>query len=99
MPGLRERWGRDVVHCPYCHGYEVRDEPVGVIGTTVMSVHQALMWRQWCEDVVLFVHTSDEPTDEQARAGGRARRRRGPRRGDRPAGGGRRDHRHPPGRR
>ncbi|GAB3685639.1 NAD(P)/FAD-dependent oxidoreductase [Angustibacter aerolatus] len=65
VPGLRERWGRDVVHCPYCHGYEVRDEPVGVIGTTVMSVHQALMWRQWCEDVVLFVHTSDEPTDEQ----------------------------------
>src|SRR5690348_2425256 len=32
IPGLRERWGRDVLHCPYCHGYEVRDQPLGVLG-------------------------------------------------------------------
>src|SRR5439155_17719636 len=30
--GLRERFGRDVLHCPYCHGYEVRDQPIGVLG-------------------------------------------------------------------
>src|SRR5690606_26950803 len=33
LPGLAERWGRDVVHCPYCHGWEVRDQPIGVLAT------------------------------------------------------------------
>ena len=34
IPGVRERWGRDLLHCPYCHGWEVRDQPLGVLGTT-----------------------------------------------------------------
>ena len=34
LPGVRERWGRDLLHCPYCHGYEVRDQPLGVLGGT-----------------------------------------------------------------
>src|SRR5579859_3043495 len=42
IPGVRERWGRDVLHCPYCHGYEVRDQPLGVVGSGLRSVHQAL---------------------------------------------------------
>src|SRR5690606_25868320 len=46
VPGLAEHWGRSVVHCPYCHGWEVRDEPIGVLATTSMSVHQALLFRQ-----------------------------------------------------
>ncbi|WP_222849465.1 hypothetical protein [Trebonia kvetii] len=33
VPGLRERWRRDVVHCPYCHGWEVRDRAIGVLAT------------------------------------------------------------------
>ncbi len=33
IPGVRERWGRDLLHCPYCHGWEVRDQPLGVLGT------------------------------------------------------------------
>src|SRR5690606_26778040 len=47
VPGLRERWGRDVVHCPYCHGWEVRDRAIGVLASGPMSVHQALLFRQW----------------------------------------------------
>jgi hypothetical protein len=35
LPGLRERWARDVLHCPYCHGHEVRDRALGVIGGTI----------------------------------------------------------------
>ncbi|MGM1061696.1 NAD(P)/FAD-dependent oxidoreductase [Saccharothrix sp. Mg75] len=66
VPGLRERWGRDVVHCPYCHGWEVRDRAIGVLATGPMSVHQALLFRQWSADVVLFAHTGPAPTDEQA---------------------------------
>jgi len=43
----------------------VRDQPIGVLGTSPLSVHQALMWRQWSADVTLFLHTAPEPTDEQ----------------------------------
>ncbi|MFG2760887.1 NAD(P)/FAD-dependent oxidoreductase [Streptomyces wuyuanensis] len=65
VPGLRERWGRDVLHCPYCHGWEVRDEPVGVLASGLAAVHQALLFRQWTPDVTLFLHTADDPDDEQ----------------------------------
>ncbi|GAA2128572.1 NAD(P)/FAD-dependent oxidoreductase [Nocardioides bigeumensis] len=66
VPGLRERWGRDVVHCPYCHGWEVRDRAIGVVGSNPMAVHGALLWRQWSDDVVLFRHTAPDLTDDQA---------------------------------
>ncbi|GAA2600899.1 NAD(P)/FAD-dependent oxidoreductase [Streptomyces axinellae] len=66
VPGLRERWGRDVLHCPYCHGWEVRDRPIGVLASGPMSVHQALLFRQWSDDVAFFTHTMAPPTDEQA---------------------------------
>ncbi|WP_134669913.1 MULTISPECIES: bifunctional NAD(P)/FAD-dependent oxidoreductase/class I SAM-dependent methyltransferase [unclassified Amycolatopsis] len=57
VAGLAARWGRDVLHCPYCHGWEVRDRAVGVLSTGPMTVHQALMWRQLTDDVVVFRHT------------------------------------------
>ncbi|MFC6087794.1 NAD(P)/FAD-dependent oxidoreductase [Saccharothrix lopnurensis] len=66
IPGLRERWGRDVLHCPYCHGWEVRDQAVGVLLTGPMSVHQALMFRQLSPDVALLTHTAPPPVGEQA---------------------------------
>ncbi|TQM84577.1 thioredoxin reductase [Saccharothrix saharensis] len=65
VPGLRERWGRDVVHCPYCHGWEVRDRAIGVLATGPMATHQALLFRQLSADVTLFSHTHP-PTGEQA---------------------------------
>ncbi|MGW5121986.1 NAD(P)/FAD-dependent oxidoreductase [Streptomyces noursei] len=64
IPGLRERWGRDLLHCPYCHGYEVRDQPLGVLGSGPGAVHHALLLRQWSPDVVLFPHHG-EPTDDE----------------------------------
>lgn len=60
VAGLAERFGRDVLHCPYCHGWEVRDRAFGVLATTPMSVHQALMVSQWSKDVTLFLHTVAE---------------------------------------
>ena len=57
IPGVRERWGRDLLHCPYCHGYEVRDQPLGVLGGSPEAVQHALLVRQWSPDVVLFPHT------------------------------------------
>ena len=58
VPGLADRWGRDVLHCPYCHGYEVRGQAIGVLATSPMAVHQAQMFGQLSPDVVLFAHTS-----------------------------------------
>jgi thioredoxin reductase len=54
IPGVREQWGHDVLHCPYCHGWEVRDRRIGVLGTDPMSVHKALLFRQWSPDVLFF---------------------------------------------
>jgi thioredoxin reductase len=67
IPGLRERWGRDVVHCPYCHGWEVRDRPIGVIASGPMSVHQALLFRQLSDDVTLFTNDSAVSGDDAAK--------------------------------
>ncbi|PZG08443.1 FAD-dependent oxidoreductase [Nonomuraea aridisoli] len=64
VPGLAGLWGSDVLHCPYCHGWEVRDQPIGVLATGPMAVHQALLWRQWSDDVTLFLHTAPEPGEE-----------------------------------
>src|ERR671938_1936125 len=66
VPGVRERWGRDVLHCPYCHGYEVRDQPLGVLGTGQKSAHQALLVRQLSSDVVFFRHTLAELSAEDS---------------------------------
>ena len=67
VPGLREQWGHAVLHCPYCHGYEVRGRAIGIIGSSPMSLHQAQMWRQWSDDVTLFQHTAPAPDDVQER--------------------------------
>ena len=64
IPGLRERWGRDLLHCPYCHGYEVRDEPLGVLGGSDDAVAHAHLVRQWSDDVVYFSNGT-APTAEQ----------------------------------
>ncbi|MFC7404515.1 NAD(P)/FAD-dependent oxidoreductase [Georgenia alba] len=66
IDGLRERWGRDVVHCPYCHGWEVRDRPIGVLATGPMSLHAAQLFRQLSDDVVYFRHLSPQLEDHQA---------------------------------
>jgi thioredoxin reductase len=69
VPGLAERFGRDVVHCPYCHGWELRDLPTGVLATSPLSVHQALMVTQWSKDVRFFLHRVREAelTDDDLR--------------------------------
>ncbi|HEX6886767.1 MAG TPA: NAD(P)/FAD-dependent oxidoreductase, partial [Candidatus Nanopelagicales bacterium] len=64
VAGLAERWGRDVLHCPYCHGHEVADQPLGVLGGTPESVRYAQIVRQWSHDVVLVIPPA-VLTDEQ----------------------------------
>ncbi|WP_354642993.1 bifunctional NAD(P)/FAD-dependent oxidoreductase/class I SAM-dependent methyltransferase [Kitasatospora camelliae] len=66
LPGVAERFGRDVLHCPYCHGWEVRDRRIGVLATGPLAWHQAELWRQWSADVVVLRHGADAPDPEQA---------------------------------
>jgi len=47
IPGLAERWGRHVFHCPYCHGYELNQGRIGVLGTSALSIHTALLLPDW----------------------------------------------------
>ncbi len=65
LPGVRERWGRDLLHCPYCHGWEVRDQPLGVLGTQPGSVQHALLIRQWSADLKYFTHTQTPTTEDR----------------------------------
>jgi thioredoxin reductase len=72
IPGLRERFGRDVLHCPYCHGYEVRDRPLAVLGATADDVEYAQLVRQWSADVVLFPHTGALTAEQRQQLAARA---------------------------
>jgi len=65
LPGVRERWGRTALHCPYCHGYEIGGGSIGVLGAGPMSVHQALMVADW-GDVTLFLNGVVTPDAEEA---------------------------------
>lgn len=47
IPGLAERWGRSVIHCPYCHGYEFSGQRLGVLHVSPRSIHQALLISEW----------------------------------------------------
>jgi thioredoxin reductase len=54
VPGLAERWGASVFHCPFCHGWEVRDRPLAVLDGGASGVHRALLLRAWSDDVTLL---------------------------------------------
>lgn len=65
LPGVRERWGRDVLHDPYEQGRDIRDRRIAVLATGRDAARQALLWRQWSERVTLLLHTAPEPTGEE----------------------------------
>jgi len=65
IPGLSERWGKDFLHCPYCHGWEVRDQALGVLGTSPGSVEHAQLIRQWSDDLIFFTHTHALTNEER----------------------------------
>ena len=72
VPGLAERWGRDVLHCPYCHGHEVADQPLAVLGGTPESVRYAQIVRQWSDDVVLLIPEGVLTDEQRTQLGARA---------------------------
>jgi thioredoxin reductase len=67
VPGLADHWGRTVVHCPYCHGWEVRDQPIGILATGAASINHAFLFRQLTEDLTYFTHGTALDEDNRAR--------------------------------
>jgi thioredoxin reductase len=65
VPGLKERWGKSVFHCPYCHGYELNNGRLGVLATGPFSMHQAMMVPDWGR-TTLFINGAFEIEAEQA---------------------------------
>ncbi len=63
LPGVAERWGRSIFHCPYCHGYELGGGRIGVLATSPLSVHQATMLPDWGE--VTYFTRGFDPTEEE----------------------------------
>ena len=66
LPGITERWGRSVFHCPFCHGWEVRDERLGVLDRGPSGVQRALLLRVWSDDVTLLADGPAELAAEDA---------------------------------
>lgn len=72
VPGLADRWARDVLHCPYCHGHEVRGRRLGVVGGTPSAVIYAQIVRQWTHDLVYFTPPDALTTAERSGLAARA---------------------------
>ena len=72
LPGIRDRWGRDLLHCPYCHGHEVRDQQLGVLGGTPEAIAHAHLVRQWSHDVVFFTNGTGLTANEREQLAARA---------------------------
>jgi thioredoxin reductase len=64
IPGLQERWGKSVFHCPYCHGYELNQGPLGVLATGEASLHQAMLIPDW-GPTTLFTNNCFTPDETQ----------------------------------
>ncbi|WP_433428393.1 NAD(P)/FAD-dependent oxidoreductase [Nonomuraea sp. CA-141351] len=64
VPGLAERFGRSVFHCPFCHGYEAREQPIAVLGSDFPSVMLALYVADRFSDDVVLCGNGEAPPDE-----------------------------------
>ena len=72
VPGLRDRWAKDVLHCPYCHGWEVRDRAAGVIWNGPETTRYVQIVRQWTRDLVLFAPNGALSVQDRAELAARA---------------------------
>jgi thioredoxin reductase len=73
VPGVWERWGHSVFHCPFCHGWEVRERPLCVLDPSPTGVHKAVLLRMWSDDVTLLTNgpaALDDGERAQLRAAG-----------------------------
>ncbi|GGJ65816.1 NAD(P)/FAD-dependent oxidoreductase [Glutamicibacter ardleyensis] len=67
IPGLQQAWGVSALHCPYCHGWEVRDQQIAILGVSEMSTHQALLFSH-LSDKVTFINHAPQKLSAENRA-------------------------------
>jgi thioredoxin reductase len=67
VPGLAERWGRSIFHCPYCHGYEMNAGLIGIIAASPLALHHAIMLPDWGSPT-LFLNGAYTPSEEDLAA-------------------------------
>jgi len=72
IPGVAERWGRDLLHCPYCHGHEVSGQPIGVLGGGPEAVARAHLIAQWSGDIVFFANGTALTPEQREQLAARA---------------------------
>uniref|UniRef100_UPI003F996BBE FAD-dependent oxidoreductase n=1 Tax=Microbacterium sp. TaxID=51671 RepID=UPI003F996BBE len=65
IPGIEEGWGHTVLHCPFCHGWEVRDQRIGIVSRDEVAIHQVLLFSQLSNRVTVFLHDAADPSEEQ----------------------------------
>ncbi|MGO1539530.1 MAG: FAD-dependent oxidoreductase [Leucobacter sp.] len=65
IPGVAEGWGKSVLHCPFCHGWEVRDQRIAILTRGEVAVHHALLFGQLSDQVTVFLHDAPDPSEEQ----------------------------------
>jgi thioredoxin reductase len=65
LPGFSECWGKSVLHCPYCHGYEVRNERTGILANGEAGFELSAMVSNWTPDLTLYTNGKSTLTDEQ----------------------------------
>lgn len=64
IPGVSDGWGHSVLHCPFCHGWEVRDQRIAILARDEVAIHQAMLFNQLSEHVTVFLHDAVEPGRE-----------------------------------
>jgi len=65
IKGFAECWGISVIHCPYCHGYEVKNEKTGILANDNVAFHYAQLIRNWTKDLTIFTNGKSTLTQEQ----------------------------------
>ena len=65
LPGFATCWGISIIHCPYCHGYEVRNQKTGIIGNGDDGFHYARLISNWTQELLLFTNGASTLTADQ----------------------------------
>jgi thioredoxin reductase len=65
IPGYAECWGKSVLHCPYCHGYEVRDATTGILGNGEYAFEFGSLISNWTNDLTIYTNGPSALTPEQ----------------------------------
>jgi thioredoxin reductase len=65
IPGFEECWGISILHCPYCHGYEVKHQNIGLVGNGDLGFELCRLINNWTKKLTLYTNGKSTLTEEQ----------------------------------